>query len=86
MISERYPKIWNTKKKGQMEDPISMEQEESGGVARPNIDLTLAEAEVNDNLANISYVTRVLAADSANLNDVQKVRVMLHNSATKVLQ
>lgn len=61
-----------------------MEQE--CGVARPNIDLTLAEAEVNDDLANISYVTRVLAADSANLNDVQKVRVMLHNSATKVLK
>ncbi|ELR23275.1 RNA methyltransferase, TrmH superfamily protein [Acanthamoeba castellanii str. Neff] len=65
-----------------MEDP--MEQE--CGVARPNIDLTLAEAEVNDDLANISYVTRVLAADSANLNDVQKVRVMLHNSATKAVE
>jgi hypothetical protein len=48
--------------------------------------LTLAAAEVNDDLANISYVTRVLAADSANLNDVQKVRVMLHNSATKVFE
>lgn len=59
-------------------------EQESGGVARANIDLTLTEAEVNDDLANISYVTRVLAADSANLNDVQKVRVMLHNSATKV--
>jgi hypothetical protein len=58
-------------------------QEESK--SEPQIDKTLTDAVVNDDTTHVSYVTRVLAADSTNLNDVQRVRVLLHNSAIKVL-
>jgi intracellular sulfur oxidation DsrE/DsrF family protein len=66
-----------------MEERDKQEENKSG----PQIDKTLTDADVvvNDDTAHVSYVTRVLAADSTNLNDVQRVRVLLHNSAIKVL-
>jgi intracellular sulfur oxidation DsrE/DsrF family protein len=66
-----------------MEERDKQEENKS----EPQIDKTLTDADVvvNDDTTHVSYVTRVLAADSSNLNDVQRVRVLLHNSAIKVL-
>jgi len=42
------------------------------------------EAIASQALDDFSFVSCVLAADAANLNDVTKMRVMLHNTTTKV--
>jgi len=44
------------------------------------------EAIASQALDDFSFVSCVLAADAANLNDVTKMRVMLHNTTTKALE
>lgn len=49
------------------------------------LDPSLAEAVVNDDVRDVSFVVRVLSADSANLNNVKRVRAVVHITGTKVM-